>query len=191
MGRVTQPPVGRVSDDRGFSLVEVLIATLVLTIGVLSLVGVLGSAVQAVSGSSFRLIAREKAREAIESVHAARDTGRASWTNINNVSQGGVFLDGEQPLHQSGADGIVNTADDAAADPEYQRRPGPDGLLGTIDDVNVSLATQFFRNIRIEPIINPDGTTSLTLRQIVVTIRYQSGNGMRTYSLRTYVSSYS
>ncbi len=58
------------------------------------------------------LIAREKAREAIESVHAARDTGEASWATIRNVLDGGVFLDGAQPIKDPGDDGLVNTADD-------------------------------------------------------------------------------
>lgn len=180
----------RASAESGFSFVELLFATLVLTVGVLSLVGVLASAVKAVSGSSYRLIAREKAREAIESVHAARDTGRISWPNINNVSNGGIFLDGQQQLRQAGADGIVNTADDAAAGFEVQRKPGADGILGNGDDIVTSLGTGFSREIRIDPVIS-GGLTSTSLRQVTVTIRYQSGDGMRTYTLRTFVSSFS
>ena len=59
------------------------------------------------------LIAREKAREAVESVHAARDTGEVAWTTIQNVADGdGVFLNGAQPIKDPGIDGLVNTADD-------------------------------------------------------------------------------
>lgn len=186
MDGMTPPAAGRAAGNRGFSLVEVLIATLVLTVGLLSLAGVIAAAVKSVAGSSNRLIAREKAREAIESVHAARDTGRASWNDINNRSQDGIFEDGELPLWKAGEDGIVNTADDEAAGPDVQYRPGPEGEM-----IEVPLDGQFFREIRIEPVINPDGTTSLTLRQITVTIRYQTEAGMRTYSLRTFISSFS
>lgn len=184
-------PSSRASSENGFSLLELMFATMILTGGLLALVGLLAGAVRAVSDSSYRLIAREKAREAIESVHAARDTGRVSWPDINNISNEGIFLDGEQALHQAGADGIVNTTDDEDADFEVQLKPGADGILGTADDVEVSLGEGFTREIRIDPIVNPDGTDSATLRQITVTIRYRTDSGMRTYSLRTYISSYS
>lgn len=184
-------PTSRVSSENGFSLMELMIATFILAVGVLALVGLLAAAVRAVGGSSNRLIAREKAREAIESVHAARDTGRVSWPDINNASNEGIFLDGEHSLRQAGADGIVNTEDDAEADFEVQLKPGPDGILGTADDVEVSLGEGFSREILIEPILNPDGTVSQTLRQVTVTIRYLTEGAMRTYSLRTYISSYS
>lgn len=184
-------PASRASSERGFSLVEMVVAMLILTIGVLSLAGLLAAAVRAVGGSSYRLIAREKAREAIESVHAARDTGRVSWPDINNVSNEGIFLDGEHPLRQAGEDGIVNTSDDEEADFEVQLKPGPDGILGTADDVVVSLGEGFTREIRIEPLLNPDGTVSQTLRQVTVIIRYTTEGTARTYSLSTYISSYS
>ena len=99
--------------EAGFSLIEVLIAMLVLTGGVLSLLGVIALGVQTVAASSPMLIAREKAREAVESVHAARDTGELAWSRIHNVANGGVFLAGMQDLRLPGADGLVNTADDA------------------------------------------------------------------------------
>ena len=66
------------------------------------------------SGVVGRLIAREKAREAVESVHSARDMRVITWAQIRNVQQGGVFLAGAQPLRTAGADGLVNTADDGA-----------------------------------------------------------------------------
>ncbi len=184
-------PAPRASSERGFSLIELMVATLILTIGVLSLAGVLAAAVRAVGGSSFRLIAREKAREAIESVHAARDTGRVSWPDINNVANEGIFLDGEHSLRQAGEDGIVNTSDDALADPEVQLKPGPDGILGTADDVEVSLGADFTREIVIGPVLNPDGSESTTLRQVTVIIRYVTEGTPRTYTLSTYISSYS
>ncbi len=68
----------------GFSLIEVLIAAGLLTTGVLALAGVLAIGLRHVSGSSPSLIAREKAREAVESVHTARDTGQLSWARIRN-----------------------------------------------------------------------------------------------------------
>ena len=161
----------------GFSLVEVLVATLVLTVGLLSLVGVAAVGVQRVAQSSPMLIAREEAREAIESVHTARDTGELTWTKIQNVAAGGVFLAGPQPLKVAGPDGLMNTADDGAV--ETIRSAGPDGVLNTADDIITTL-TNYTREIAITP-LNCDagdppicggvGVINPNLRQIVVTVK--------------------
>lgn len=177
--------------ERGFSLIEVIVAMLVLTTGLLGLVGVLGLAVKSVGTSSTQLIAREKAREAVESVHAARDTGRLSWGNIRNVADGGIFLTGAQQLRQSGVDGIVNTSDDAAAELEIIRRPGPNGTLGDSDDEVLPLI-DFTREVQIAPLNFPNtSTVNPNLRQITVRIRYRVEDQWRAYTLTTYVSSFS
>lgn len=181
---------GRQRSERGFSLIETSIAILVLMTGLLGLAGVMGLAMRHVGGSSATLIAREKAREAVESVHTARDTGTLSWDDIRNAPAG-VFVAGETPLNRAGADGLVNTADDAAAGLETLRMPGHDGLLGTDDDELVPL-TEFRRRIVISDLMR-DGTSTVnpSLRQITVTIRYRVQGFWRTYTLQTYVSSYS
>lgn len=182
----------RVGDDAaGFTLIEVMVAMVVLTVGLLSLVGVFTVGLRRVEASSSQLIAREKAREAVESVHAARDTGRLSWGNIRNVGDGGIFLAGEQDLREPGADGIVNTADDAAAEYEKIRRPGADQVLGTADDEVIEL-TSFRREVRIEPLNFPGtGNVNPNLRQITVNVRFRVDGDWRTYTLVTYVSSFS
>jgi prepilin-type N-terminal cleavage/methylation domain-containing protein len=177
--------------EAGFSLIEVLIAMLVLTAGVLSLLGVIAVGVQTVSASSPMLIAREKAREAIESVHAARDTGELAWSRIHNVVNGGVFLGGMQDLKRPGVDGLINTADDAAV--EEIRHPGADGILNNTDDIITRLHGDLYqREIVIAP-MNQDGTSVLNpnLRRITVTIRYRVLGAWRTYTLSTYISNYS
>lgn len=175
--------------ERGFTLLEVVVAMGIMSVALLSLVGVFATGLRAVGSSSNQLIAREKAREAIESVHAARDTGRVSWDNIRNVADGGIFLAGPQLLKQSGADGIVNTADDGTI--ETLRKPGADGILGTADDELVPL-TNFTREVVIGPLNYPNTTTlNPTLRQVTVRIQYLVENSWRTYTLTTYVSAFS
>jgi prepilin-type N-terminal cleavage/methylation domain-containing protein len=158
-------------DERGFSLIEVMAAMLILTFGLLPLAALFAVAVQQVSASTPMLVAREKAREAIESVHAARDTGEASWATIQNVAQGGVFLGGAQPVKTPGDDGLVNTADD-----------GDDELSPAM----------FTREILITP-LNIDGTATVNpnLRQVQVIVRYKVLNAWQSYSVITYISSYS
>lgn len=157
--------------DRGFSLTEVLVATFILTAGLLPLAGLFAVAVQRMTVSTPMLLAREKAREAIESVHAARDTGEASWANIRNVADGGVFLDGDQAIKNPGNDGLVNTADDGA---------------GQIS------AGEFTREIDISP-LNYDGTTTVNpnLREVRVVVRFKVASAWQSYVLTTYISSYS
>ena len=89
------------------------------------------------------LIAREKAREAVESVHSARDTGELSWSRVRNVADGGAFLNGAQDVKMPGPDGLVNTADDGAI--EVLRAPGADGVLNTADDALTTLAHELFQ----------------------------------------------
>lgn len=174
--------------DQGFTLVEVMVSMLVLTTGLMGLLGVFTLGIQRVSGSTPALIAREKAREAVESVHSARDTGEFAWNTILNVSAGGVFLDGQQSLRTPGNDGLVGTADDGAI--ETVRKPGADGLFNTQDDQLLQL-TDFRRQIQITPLLI-DGTQAVdpNLRQVTVTITYRVDGFTRTYRLVTYISSF-
>ncbi|MDO8835217.1 MAG: prepilin-type N-terminal cleavage/methylation domain-containing protein [Vicinamibacterales bacterium] len=178
--------ITRHREQAGFTLMETMIAMSVLTVGLLGVAQAFYLGMQHMSTSSATLIAREKAREAVESVHTARDTRTIPWTQIRNVSAGGVFLDAAQALNAAGADGLVNTADDAAAGVETQRDPGPNGVLGDGDDL-VTPLFGFRRQIQINDLqpINPD------LRELVVTITYSVGRQQRTYTLRTFVSAFS
>lgn len=166
-----------------------MIAMIILTVGLLSLVGVAAVGVQRVGASSPMLIAREKAREAIESVHTARDTGELAWARIRNTPDGGVFLSGPQSLKFAGPDGFVNTADDGAI--ETIRTAGADNILNNGDDVITTL-TDYTREIRITD-LNYDATATLNpnLRQIQVIVRYRTDATWRTYTITTFISSYS
>ena len=59
----------------------------ILTVGLLGLAQAFYLGMQHMSTSSANLIAREKAREAVESVHTARDTRTITWAQIRNVVQ--------------------------------------------------------------------------------------------------------
>jgi prepilin-type N-terminal cleavage/methylation domain-containing protein len=157
--------------ERGFSLAEVLVAMLILTAGLLPLAGLFSLAVQRMTASTPQLLAREKAREAIESVHAARDTGEASWATIRNVADGGVFLDAAAPISDPGADGLVNTADD-----------GDEQMSEDLFTREIDINTIFF-----------DGTETVNpnLREVRVIVRYRVYSAWQTYTLVTYISSYS
>ncbi len=157
--------------EEGFSLVEVLVSMTVLTVGLVSLAGVLALGVQRAAASAPGLIAREKAREAIESVHTARDTGALSWNRIENIADGGVFRPGLQPLRLAGPDGLVNTSDDPVGSVEEMRTPGKNGVLGDGDDVITPL-NHYQRQIQIDSLMRDDGSgVNQNLRQITVRVQ--------------------
>lgn len=176
----------RLSSSKGFSLAETVVALGVLTVGVLGAAAVLASGMQNLSSSPTDVVSTQKAAEAMEAVFSARQSGRLTWTQINNVSNGGIFLDGPQSLYKPGADGLVNTADDTAAGIETVTLPGRDQILNNADDQTVILGG-YTRQITIADVPGENAQ----LRSIVVTIKYRNGPTLRTYSLTTYISSYS
>lgn len=164
----------------GFSLVEVIFAIGVLTVGALGLAGVFAQGMQKTISSPGELLATQKAAEAIESVFSARDSHRITWAQLTNVSRGGIFVDGAQPLTTDGADGVVGTADDGPV--ESVVLPGVDQRLGTADDKTVTLSG-FTRKIVLTDV-------STDLRSITVTITYKSGATTRSYTLTALISTF-
>jgi type II secretory pathway pseudopilin PulG len=168
------------SDQSGFSLLETVFAIGILSVGALGMAGVFTQGMQRTISSPGDLIATQKAAEAIESVFSARDSHTITWDQLRNENNGGIFLNGAQPLKVPGADGVVNTHDDGAI--ESIDLPGPDQKLGTSDDVTQKL-DGYTREILITD-LNDD------LRSITVTITYKSGAQTRNYSITAFISTW-
>jgi type II secretory pathway pseudopilin PulG len=187
----------RAGGDAGFSLIETVIAMGILATGLLSLAGVFALGLGHLAGSSAALAAREKAREAVESVHTARDTKTIQWCQIRNVGaatncadgSGGVFIADATPLRLPGPDGLVNTSDDLT-EIESVRLAGPDNYLGTDDDVLQPLQS-YTRQITISDIEMANGSPNPNLRRLTVTVTYQVGGSQRRYVLTTFISAIS
>ena len=187
------------STQRGFTLIEVMIAIAIMGIGILTLVASFAAAVGSTQNAQLNLIAREKTLQALESVYTARNTQQISFAQIANISSGGIFTNGATQLLNPGPDGLVNTADDlnyaasgpCPAGPECVVLPGPDGILGTADDVGMSLAN-FTRAITISPVLNSDGSINPNLKQINVTVNYTSGTSSvpRIYTVDALISAF-
>ncbi|MBZ5719440.1 MAG: prepilin-type N-terminal cleavage/methylation domain-containing protein [Acidobacteriia bacterium] len=185
--------------ELGFTLIEVLISVMVLTVGLVSLLAVFGLAVSTTQTAQDDMIAKQEASEALESIFTARNTSQISWAQILNVADGGIFLNGFQPIKYQGADGLDGTADDTA-DPDPRcpgpsqciKMPGPDGLLGTADDIYLPL-NNFQRQIAITPLNDQSGNQYSVLRQITITIRYSTSQNLKvqkTYVMTAYISQY-
>lgn len=170
----------------GFTLIEAMISIIILSFGVLSLAAVYAQGIMYASLTQYDYIAEKKAEEAVETIFTARDTKVLAWAQIQNVAQGGVFINGPQPLLDPGADGLVGTADDNVNLPDsIIIGPGPDGILGTADDLVVNLNPWMKRTIAITAV-----TGETNLRQITITINYQVGKIQRSYTLISYISAF-
>ncbi|MEO8257647.1 MAG: prepilin-type N-terminal cleavage/methylation domain-containing protein [Acidobacteriota bacterium] len=172
----------RATSSRGFSLIETIIALGILTTGVLGAAAVLATGMNHLSSSPSDVVVTQKAAEAIEAVFSARD--KLPWSTLRNKADGGIFHDGPQSLTRPGPDGLVNTDDDTTV--ETVRLPGPDQTLATGDDQIIELST-FTRDIRITDVAGQNGL----LRMIVVVVTYKSGPAIRSYTLTSFISSYS
>jgi len=179
--------------QKGFSLIEVMVSIAVMTIGLVSLLGVFGLAMAATQSSDQNAIAKQLANEALESVLTARETANVSWSAIQNTGNGGIFLAGAQPIDCPGVDGIIGTADDAACGPQTLQQPGPDGIFGTADDVFLPL-TNYTRTITIAEATGPapfnNPIPELNVVTITVTYSNPRMKAQQNYTLNTYVSEY-
>lgn len=192
-GGGTRSPVRNlrtVSNEQGVTLIEVLIATVVLGIGLMAAAQTMGTAVSSVLISQERLIAKQKAREALESVFTARNTQNIIWSDIRNASDGGIFVSGFQVMREMGTDGIANTSDDASAPLETIVLPGDDGNLGTSDDEVRTLAN-FERSVTVTDVLLPNTAVDPDVRQVEILVRYTDRGFVRTVRLTTLISRFS
>ena len=170
--------------ESGLSLVETMIAMLVLTVGAVGMAAVFLKGMQAAGSSPTELVATQKAAEAIESVFSARDSHTITWDKLRNANQG-IFVKDPQSMLVAGDDGILGTSDDGKEGPqsgvlETVVLPGPDQLIGTADDRKETLHG-FTREIRITDVEDD-------LRLITVIITYPAGGTTRKYTLTSYIS---
>ncbi|MGI9036509.1 MAG: prepilin-type N-terminal cleavage/methylation domain-containing protein [Pyrinomonadaceae bacterium] len=162
-------------NEQGFSMVEAIIAILILTIGLIGTAAAITYALK--FGAISRNVTNAKllAVGEIEEIDSLRDTRRLDFNQIANV--GSVdnskskntftgFTTGFQPISLNpGPDGVDGTADDL-------RDPGADGAFGTADDFDnpALVRSGYQRQITI---------TNLTdsLKKVEVKIRYFSSGG--------------
>jgi len=171
--------------QEGFSLLETLIAIVVLMIGLLAVLATFAMAIGNTTTVQYDSVARQKATEAMESIFTARQTNQITFDKIQNVGAGnGIFIVGFNPMTDPGPDGLDGTGDDTPAQPI--RLPGPSGTItNTAQDVLVNLGN-FSRQIQIVDVPgNPN------VRQITVTVRYPAPQGWnRDYQVQSLISSF-
>jgi prepilin-type N-terminal cleavage/methylation domain-containing protein len=195
--------VRKLRSQHGFTLIEVMIAIVIMAVGMLAVIASFATAINATASAQEDLVARHKALDAMESIYTARNSQQLPFTSLQNVAAGGIFLPGALPLLCAGPDGIVGTGDDVpctapdtgAACPggvECLVLPGPDGILGTADDVTQSLSN-FTRTIAFNTVTLPTGNINANLIAVTVTVSYVKPGipgPPHTYSVSGLISSY-
>ena len=167
-------------DSKGFTLIEVMVATVVIVIALVSLLTLFAYSVATMALTEDLLIGKEKAREALESIFTARNTQQITFNEIQNVvpSQPGIFLNGYQQLKTAGDDGLIGTADDGAVE-TYT-------LPGEVIELN-----QFEREIQIDPVFYADAPAVVDpdVRRVTIRIRFPTPlGGQRIFELGSYIS---
>ena len=172
--------------DSGFSLLEMVIAITLLTVGLLGVASAIGYAM--VASNHGRSITNTKllAVSILEQMETLRNTGNLTFGQIANVGQvnntGAArtflgFPTGPQQVSTNpGPDGMFGTADDLID-------AGPDNIFGTWDDVvNPNFAlVGVTRQIQITSL-------SGSLKKVQVTVNYSVNGGMKQLSAVCYLN---
>jgi type II secretory pathway pseudopilin PulG len=193
--------------ESGVSLLEVVISMAVLTVGMVSMLGVFGLAMASTQTSQQSLIAKQLANEAYETIVTARNTGQITWDDIQNTGSTNCPISGAgscgifanpatpQPMYQAittgNYAGILGTTYDVGQPEQTLQDPGPDGIYYTADDTFIPL-TGYQRTILIGQVTDANGNVLASLRSVTITVQYSTPqtNTPKTYVLNSYISQY-
>jgi len=163
--------------EGGFSLLEMVVAMLILTIGLLGVASAISYALMASNRGRGITNSKMLVVSILEQMETLRDTGQLHFAEISNTQVLGSTFTGFPttflPISRTpGPDGIFGTADDLID-------PGPDLIYGSFDDFTNPLLARpgISRQIIITTLPDND-----FLKKITVTLRY-SPNGGETQTL--------
>ncbi len=159
------------SSEAGFSLLEMVVAMVILTVGLLGVASAISYALMASNRGRGVTNSKMLIVSALEQMETLRNTGQLNFREISNSQVSGSSFPGFPSDFRDvstvpGPDGIFGTADDLST------APGPDGTYGTADDVRDLTRARpgIYRQILITD-LNP------LLKKIQVTLRYGPNGG--------------
>ena len=158
-------------DESGFSLLEMVVAMLVLSVGLLAAATAIGYGLMASNRGRGVTNSKMLVVSALEQMETLRNTGQLNFQEISNSPVPGSAFRGFPSGFCNvstvpGPDGVFGTADDLSID------PGPDGNYGTTDDlIDPSRARPNVTRQVLITEINP------LLKKIQVTLRYGPNGG--------------
>lgn len=157
--------------ERGFSLLEMIVAMLILTFGLLGVASAIGYSLMVSNSGRGITNAKLLVVSALEQMETLRNTGQLNFNEISNTGVLGSSFPGFPTTFLvvstvPGPDGIFGTKDDISTG------TGPDGVYGTSDDVtDQSLVVKgATRQVLITSLTS-------TLKKVQVTLRYSPTGG--------------
>ncbi len=191
--------VKNLSNEKGFSYIDVMIAIVIMLVGVLAMASALTANLIRSYETEKIITAKQIGLSTIESIIAARnikrpDTTVEGWAFIgnegNNMVEGsarGIFLNGWRPIREDlGLDGVAGTADDACT--------GTGACTNSDGSSNDSpVKNSFERKIEITDVQDPDRPSppnAITRRKITITVRYFINTLSRQQEIKTLVTNY-
>lgn len=182
----------RKENQKGFSLIETCIALVILTVGILTVLGAISFSWRMIQESEKSTFSKEQARSTMETIFSVRDLRlydtagpvdeEALWKmiQVKRGNNGGVFLDEWNPIREDpGIDGIYGTADDACA------APNPCTVGAYVN--NSKIVQGYEQKVEISD-INENGV--VRKRLITVRIRYMVGSQMREVAESTILATF-
>lgn len=174
---------GNRKSEAGFSLVEMVVAMLVLTIGLLAVASSIGYALLVSNRGRGVTNAKMLVVSMLEQMETLRDTGQLHFNEISNSQVTGSSFTGFPttflPVSRTpGPDGVFGTADDLIS-------AGPNGIYGDSDDfTDESLARPgYTRQVIITTLPTND-----YLKKIQVTLRYTNNGQVQDLVCSSYLN---
>jgi hypothetical protein len=164
-----------------------MIAIGLFAVGLLSVLALFSTAIATTEHAQEDLIAKQRAREALEAIYSARDDSDLTFNAIANQPLPGIFKVGFEPLYRidPSSNEIVGSASEGTT-PDYVLAPDANGELTQ----QVPL-TNFERQIDIEPVTDGSGNINPNLKIVTVTVRVMGGTGgFRDYKVVGYISKF-
>jgi prepilin-type N-terminal cleavage/methylation domain-containing protein len=173
--------------QNGFSLIEVMMAMVIMLVGILGALEAITSSVLSMQGSEKRTISKEVVRSSMETIFSIRDLlafdsqvggTQYSWPALQSASNGGMFLDGWTPIRQTpGVDGVFGTGDDAC----------PAGNACVVNGItnNSPVLAGYQRKVDVQDIIE-NGV--VRKRLFTIRVRYFVGGLQRELSQSTIIA---
>ncbi|MBI1748012.1 MAG: prepilin-type N-terminal cleavage/methylation domain-containing protein [Acidobacteria bacterium] len=184
----------------GFSLIELMVAMVILLIGLLSMASLVLGGVAASMQAKDLAIANQLAREAMEGVFTARISGNLTFDQLRSDLDGGIFDHNYLPINVTGPDGLTNTVPYSRQPVLQYIDPGKNGIYETppisdlmpyattaINPMGDDVIITFDRFQRQIEITNYPGDSNL--RRVTINVRFTTNNLTSVVSTSTVISS--